>query len=87
MPDRSAVNKVGSAQLALAAHQLHKRVWVIADRLKVVRDENAREIELEAQPAAEVWPEAPDGIEISNIYFEIVPGALIDEIIHQAGDG
>jgi len=85
LPDGSAVNKVGSAQLALAAHQCRTRVWVAADRLKFVRDVAAREVELEVQPAAEVWPEAPEGIEILNVYFEAVPAHLINEIISEDG--
>ena len=85
LPDRSAVNKVGSAQLALAARQCGKLVFVAADRLKFVRDVAASDVELEVQPAAEVWPEAPSGIEISNIYFEAVPAHLINEIISEEG--
>lgn len=85
LPDGSAVNKVGSAQLALSAHQLQKRVWVVAERLKFIRNRARREIELETQPASEVWSEAPDGIEVSNVYFDIVPADLITEIIHEEG--
>ena len=83
LPDGSAVNKVGSAQLALAAHQCGKLVFVAADRLKFVRDRAASDVELEVQPAAEVWPEAPDGIEVLNVYFEAVPAHLINEIISE----
>jgi translation initiation factor 2B subunit (eIF-2B alpha/beta/delta family) len=85
LPDGAAVNKVGSAQLALAAHQCRTLVWVAADRLKFVRDVAARDVELEAQPAAEVWPEAPDGIEVLNVYFEAVPAHLIHAIISEDG--
>jgi ribose 1,5-bisphosphate isomerase len=85
LPDGSAVNKVGSAQLALAAHQCHTLVLVAADRLKFVRDVAARDVELEVQPAAEVWPEAPDGIEVLNVYFEAVPAHLINELISEDG--
>jgi translation initiation factor 2B subunit (eIF-2B alpha/beta/delta family) len=85
LPDGSAVNKVGSAQLAFAAHQCQKPVFVAADRLKFVRDVAARDVELEVQPAAEVWPEVPDGIEVLNVYFEAVPAHLINEIISEDG--
>ncbi len=85
LPDGSAVNKVGSAQLALAARQCQKPVWVAAQRLKFVRDGATRDVELENQPASEVWSEAPEGLEVSNIYFDIVPADLIAEIMSEEG--
>ncbi|MDH3598463.1 MAG: NUDIX domain-containing protein, partial [Candidatus Tectomicrobia bacterium] len=85
LPDGSAVNKVGSAQLALAAHHCHKLVVVAAERLKFVRDGAANDVELEVQPIAEVWPDAPDGIEVLNVYFEAVPARLINGIISEDG--
>lgn len=85
LPDGSAVNKVGSAQLALAARQCQKPVWVAADRLKCAREGADYHVELESQPAAEVWPEAPGGIEVSNVYFDIVPADVITAIISEEG--
>jgi translation initiation factor 2B subunit (eIF-2B alpha/beta/delta family) len=85
LPDGSAVNKVGSAQLALVARQCHKPVWVAADRLKWSREGTPHHIELENQLASEVWSEAPEGMVVSNVYFEIVPAALITEIISEEG--
>jgi translation initiation factor 2B subunit (eIF-2B alpha/beta/delta family) len=87
LPDRSAVNKVGSAQLALAAHRCGKQVWVVAERLKFVRVGTPMPIALESQPAAEVWSEAPDGLDILNVYFEIVPADLIDEVMSEERNG
>jgi translation initiation factor 2B subunit (eIF-2B alpha/beta/delta family) len=87
LPDRSAVNKVGSAQLALAAHRCGKPVWVIAERLKFVRAGTPMPMALESQSVAEVWSEAPAGLDISNVYFEIVPADLIDEVMSEARRG
>jgi ribose 1,5-bisphosphate isomerase len=86
LPDGSAVNKVGSVLLALAARQCQKQVWVAAERLKLIRGETPLPVALESQPAAEVWAEAPDGLEIANVYFEIVPAELIDEVISEEGN-
>jgi translation initiation factor 2B subunit (eIF-2B alpha/beta/delta family) len=85
LPDGSAVNKVGSAPLALAAQQHHKPVWVAAERLKWTRGGDPPHVELEAQPASEVWPDAPEGMEVSNIYFEVVPAALMTDVISEEG--
>jgi translation initiation factor 2B subunit (eIF-2B alpha/beta/delta family) len=85
LPEGSAVNKVGSAQLALAAHQHHKSVWVAAERRKWMREGDPPHVELEAQPASEVWSDAPAGMEVSNIYFEVVPANLITDIISEEG--
>jgi translation initiation factor 2B subunit (eIF-2B alpha/beta/delta family) len=84
LPDGSAVNKVGSALLALAAQQYQKPVWVVAERLKWLREETSMPVALESQAAAEVWAEAPDGLEVANIYFELVPAALIDVVISES---
>ena len=82
LSDGSVVNKVGSAQLALAAHQHHKPVWVAAERLKWARGDPPH-VELETQSASEVWSDAPEGMEVSNIYFEVVPTALITDVMSE----
>ena len=83
LPDGSAVNKAGSAQLALAAHWLRKPVWVAAERLKWTRAGEPHSVELEAPSAAEVWSAAPEGMMVSNIYFDVTPAALITAIISE----
>ena len=85
LPDGSAVNKVGSAQLALAAHWLRKPVWVAAERLKWTRAGQPHCVELETQAASEVWSAAPEGMTISNIYFDMTPAALITAIVSEEG--
>ncbi len=81
LPDGSVVNKVGSTLLALAAQRAGKPVTVVADSLKRVRDPGDYRFTPEENPASEVWPDAPQGIEVANEYFERVPAELIDEVV------
>lgn len=86
MPKRGVVNKVGSALLALTARQFDKPVIVAAESLKRVRGDQNETPPFESGARKEVWPDAPDGIGISNVYFELVPWESIAQCIDEEGD-
>jgi translation initiation factor 2B subunit (eIF-2B alpha/beta/delta family) len=81
IPERGVVNKAGSTLLALAARQAHKPVLVAAERLKCARNAGPAEPTLESGSPEEIWTECSAGVEISNVYFELVPRELITELI------
>ncbi len=84
IPERGVINKVGSAGVALAAHQQRKPVWAVAESLKWVRQEDRDfSIVLEEGAAGEVWSDAPHGVSVLNVYFELVPQAWISELINE----
>lgn len=86
MPKRGAVNKVGSALLALTARQFDRPVIVAAESLKRVRSDNAETPTFESGAVEEIWPDAPDGIGISNVYFEWVPWETITHCLDENGE-
>jgi translation initiation factor eIF-2B subunit delta len=81
VPGLGVINKSGSTLLALAAHHQRTPVMVAADRLKTVRSAAPACPVLESGQPGEVWDQAPDGVDVSNVYFEIVPESLITEVV------
>jgi len=86
VPKRGAVNKAGSALMAVAARQFDKPVIVAAESLKRVRGDPGETPMLESGSATEVWPDAPDGIGISNVYFELIPWETITHWFDEDGE-
>jgi translation initiation factor 2B subunit (eIF-2B alpha/beta/delta family) len=58
-------------------------VWVLADQTKLLPP-GFPQLVGDDRPADEVW-NAPMGVKIWNRYFEIVPDALIDQVISDTG--
>lgn len=83
VPGKGAVNKVGSAFLAMSAARHNVPVWVAAESLKLVRGEPSAVPELERCSASEVWNDPPSGVEVRNVYFELVPWELIAQFIQE----
>ena len=66
--DGSIVNKAGSSLVAQAAHAAGVKVYVIGEMRKIsLRNEP---VELEQGASREVWPDAPDAIDVRNVYFD-----------------
>jgi len=86
IPGHGAVNKVGSALLALAARQFDKPVIVAAESLKRIRDDKQELPAFECGTAGEVWQDVPEGIDISNVHFELVSWKTITHCIDEDGD-
>ena len=86
VPGHGAINKVGSALLALAARQFDKPVIVAAESLKRIRDDKQELPAFECGTAGEVWQDVPEGIDISNVHFELVSWKTITHCIDEDGD-
>ncbi len=78
------MNKCGTRLLLTTAASLGVPGYVIAGRDKFVSERLAAELSIVDQSPAEVWAEAPDGVSISNPYFERIPlddiGAFVTDV-------
>lgn len=81
-PDGSAVNKIGSYGIALAAYYNNVPVYIAASLLKY---DKSLKIKLERRPAREVWSAAPKGLKIVNFAFDVIPPAFIQGIVCEYG--
>ena len=77
--DGSVVNKAGSSLVALAAHAAGVKVYVIGELRKISLHD--KPVALEVGGAQEVWPDAPSGVAVSNVYFDRTPARNITGII------
>lgn len=79
-------NKIGSYGISLAAFHEKKPVYIVASLLKVKKGlYNIFDIPLEIRSFKEVWQEAPEGLEIVNFAFDVVPSNLITGFITEFG--
>ena len=79
----SVINKVGTRMIALAAREKGIRMFSVCDTSKFIREDRlAPEHE---HPAAELWPDAPAEINVSNKYFESTPLAWFTGIVTEHG--
>jgi translation initiation factor 2B subunit (eIF-2B alpha/beta/delta family)/8-oxo-dGTP pyrophosphatase MutT (NUDIX family) len=77
--DGSVINKAGSSLIAIAAHALGKKVYFLGEMRKISIQQES--VELEEQPPEEVWENAPEGISVSNVYFDRTLPRYISGII------
>jgi len=85
LADGSVVNKAGSTLLALAARHWGKPVVVAAESLKIARGPSPESPPTEKNPAEEVWPDSPPGVDVANVYFDTLPASLIDRLVTERG--
>jgi translation initiation factor 2B subunit (eIF-2B alpha/beta/delta family) len=79
----SVLNKVGTRMIALAAREKGIRVFSVCETSKFIcEDCLPREHE---HPAAELWPDAPAEVSITNKYFESTPLSLFTGIVTEHG--
>ncbi len=84
LPDGAVVNKAGTYLLALAAHRDRVPFYVACESLKVCAD--TRDLSpVEEKEPQEVWPEAPAGLAVRNVYFDRTPPDLVSAIITEEG--
>lgn len=84
LADGSAINKVGTALLALAARECGVPFHVCCESFKQ-RAENESPPELEEMASAELEVPAWPGVSVRNVYFDITPARLIDVWISETG--
>jgi ribose 1,5-bisphosphate isomerase len=80
--DGSALNKIGSFGIALAAYDSKIPVYVASSLLKL---DVAGESKLELRPQQEIWFKAPAGIKLINYAFDRVPAKYIAGLITEFG--
>ena len=84
----AVVNKIGTSQIALAAHEARVRVFVGAETYKFSPSTILGElVEIEERPIEEVISieELPKGVKVANPAFDITPPEYIDIIITEKG--
>ncbi len=84
LADGSAINKVGTALLALAARECGVPFYVCCESFKQ-RTENGPPPELEEMESTELDVPAWPGVSARNVYFDITPARLIDAWISETG--
>ena len=79
----SVINKAGTRMIALAAREKGIRMFSVCDTSKFIREDClAPEHE---HPTAELWPDAPAEVIITNKYFESTPIAWFTGIVTEHG--
>lgn len=78
--DLGVLNKIGSYTLALAAREHGVPVWAIATRRKFMPASTAS-LRIREMPPAEVWDTPAPGVRPRNVYFEMVPHALLRGVV------
>lgn len=81
-PNGNVINKVGSFGIALSAYNSGIPVYVVGSLTKYDAEDK---IAIELRDGAEVWPEAPRGLNIVNFAFDTVPAKFITGIISRYG--
>lgn len=78
LADGSFINKVGTRLLALGAREAGVPLFVCAESFKCTT-QSADDVTLEEKPGNELNPPQAFGVRARNVYFEIVPAALVTE--------
>jgi len=82
----TVVNKIGSELFAEVANRYDVPVYVCTDSWKFdARSRFGYHEPLERRVADEVWPDAPDGVDVVNYAFEHVHPDSIDGIVSELG--
>jgi translation initiation factor 2B subunit (eIF-2B alpha/beta/delta family) len=81
---QGVVNKVGSAVIAVCAQSLGLPVYILTDTTKVWPADLGSP-PLSQHPTGEVWPNAPDNVEVSNFYFDLTPWQAVSGVITERG--
>jgi ribose 1,5-bisphosphate isomerase len=83
--DGYIINKIGSWGIAMAAYYGGKPVYIITPLLKFDKDSLYNEIKIEVRTDEELWPDAPDGLDMYNPAFEVVDNSLIAGFVTEFG--
>ncbi|MDO5844263.1 MAG: ribose 1,5-bisphosphate isomerase [Methanocorpusculum sp.] len=86
----AVVNKIGTSQIALAAHEARKNVIVTAETYKFApRTILGELIQIEERPQNEILPDEIAAslpfVKVKNPVFDVTPAEYIDMIITEAG--
>lgn len=78
--EQGVINKVGSFGAALAARERSVPVYALASRRKFL-PAGTPALRIVEQPPEEIWDTPPPGVQPRNVYFEMVPLALLRGIV------
>lgn len=78
------VNKIGTRMIALAARELGVPVYAVCDTSKFTAYSRSG-LSASKRSADEVWPDAPQGVEVFNTYFEPTPLDYFTGVITEDG--
>ncbi|MDD3662014.1 MAG: translation initiation factor eIF-2B [Candidatus Dojkabacteria bacterium] len=79
------VNKVGSYGIALSSYFASKPVYVVGTLLKLDPATIYDRPRIEMRSPEEIWPDAPENLQIINPAFEIIPHELITGFVTEFG--
>lgn len=82
--DLGLVNKIGTRAAALLARRAGVPIYALADTTKLLPTGYAQELD-DGRPAAEVWPDAPEDVDVWNGYFEATPLSYLDGVVTEDG--
>lgn len=82
--EAGVLNKIGSYTVALAAREHGVPVWAIAARRKLLPAATPA-LAIREMPGAELWESPPPGVRPRNVYFELVPAALLRGVVVEDG--
>lgn len=80
-----AMNKIGSFSMGLSAYFASKPLYIVTPSLKLDLATIYNPIKIELRKDEEIWPEAPEGLEIINPAFDVVPHQFITGYITEFG--
>jgi len=80
-----ALNKIGSYSMALAAYFASKPLYIVTPALKMDITTIYNPIKIELRKDEEIWKDAPEGLDIINPAFDLVPHQFITGFITEFG--
>ena len=82
----AAINKIGSYGISLSAFHEKTPLYIVVSLLKIKKGiYNILDIPIEIRSCNEVWENAPKGLDIVNLAFDIIPSEFITGFITEFG--
>ena len=82
----AAINKIGSYGISLSAFYEKVPLYIVISLLKIKKGiYNILDIPIETRSCKEVWADAPKGLDIVNLAFDIIPSEFITGFITEFG--
>ena len=81
----TATNKIGTSLIALAARELGKPVYLVCDSSKFIGSAEGLPPARTPRNRSELWPDAPDQIDVVTAYFEETPLSFFTSVIYEQG--
>ena len=82
----AAINKIGSYGISLSAFHEKVPLYIVISLLKIKKGVyNVLDIPIEIRSCNEVWENAPRGLDIVNLAFDVIPSEFITGFITEFG--